>query len=1777
MDMVTPPLQAQATVVAVEGKVLVRSADGQLRAVKVGDTLHEGETIITASGAHVELASPTGQHFDVGPNQSIALQLDETAPRTPADNTPQPASNEAERVIQALNQPGEIDNSLEDPGAGLAGGGTAEGHTFVRLDRISESTTSLGFQFVTQRGEVDIPVLRGGSEPNQAQFLTQNGPGTILDNDQPSITSVEPGAPGVGDDAVVEGNNLVYTVSLSEAPLRPATYPYSLGGGSASPSDYTTPPTFSDGVVLNPDGTLTVPAGVTSFTVTVPTVDDPLVEPTETVPLTIGGVTGTATIVDNDAAPTLSINDVTVNEAAGTATFTVSLSAPSGLAVTVDFATADGTATAGADYSASSGSLSFAPGVTSQTITVPILNDNTYEGSENFNVNLTNAVNATVADPQGVGTINDDGTGPVPPGVTPDDDRPTLTVSSPTVSEADGYAVFTVSLSNPSVQATTVGLSLADGTASTPADYGSALEVSTDAGATWTPATSATFAPGATSVLVRAPVVDDAIDELDETFSLSATTTAGTTVNPSASGTATIVDNDAAPTLSINDVTVNEAAGTATFTVSLSAPSGLAVTVDFATADGTATAGADYSASSGSLSFAPGVTSQTITVPILNDNTYEGSENFNVNLTNAVNATVADPQGVGTINDDGTGPVPPGVTPDDDRPTLTVSSPTVSEADGYAVFTVSLSNPSVQATTVGLSLADGTASTPADYGSALEVSTDAGATWTPATSATFAPGATSVLVRAPVVDDAIDELDETFSLSATTTAGTTVNPSASGTATIVDNDAAPTLSINDVTVNEAAGTATFTVSLSAPSGLAVTVDFATADGTATAGADYSASSGSLSFAPGVTSQTITVPILNDNTYEGSENFNVNLTNAVNATVADPQGVGTINDDGTGPVPPGVTPDDDRPTLTVSSPTVSEADGYAVFTVSLSNPSVQATTVGLSLADGTASTPADYGSALEVFTDAGATWTPATSATFAPGATSVLVRAPVVDDAIDELDETFSLSATTTAGTTVNPSASGTATIVDNDAAPTLSINDVTVNEAAGTATFTVSLSAPSGLAVTVDFATADGTATAGADYSASSGSLSFAPGVTSQTITVPILNDNTYEGSENFNVNLTNAVNATVADPQGVGTINDDGTGPVPPGVTPDDDRPTLTVSSPTVSEADGYAVFTVSLSNPSVQATTVGLSLADGTASTPADYGSALEVSTDAGATWTPATSATFAPGATSVLVRAPVVDDAIDELDETFSLSATTTAGTTVNPSASGTATIVDNDAAPTLSINDVTVNEAAGTATFTVSLSAPSGLAVTVDFATADGTATAGADYSASSGSLSFAPGVTSQTITVPILNDNTYEGSENFNVNLTNAVNATVADPQGVGTINDDGTGPVPPGVTPDDDRPTLTVSSPTVSEADGYAVFTVSLSNPSVQATTVGLSLADGTASTPADYGSALEVSTDAGATWTPATSATFAPGATSVLVRAPVVDDAIDELDETFSLSATTTAGTTVNPSASGTATIVDNDAAPTLSINDVTVNEAAGTATFTVSLSAPSGLAVTVDFATADGTATAGADYSASSGSLSFAPGVTSQTITVPILNDNTYEGSENFNVNLTNAVNATVADRQGVGTINDDGTGPVPPGVTPDDDRPTLTVSSPTVSEADGYAVFTVSLSNPSVQATTVGLSLADGTASTPADYGSALEVSTDAGATWTPATSATFAPGATSVLVRAPVVNDAIDELDETFSLSATTTAGTTVQPQCQRHCHHRRQRRRADPVHQRRHGQ
>ena len=185
---------------------------------------------------------------------------------------------------------------------------------------------------------------------------------------------------------------------------------------------------------------------------------------TATITYTVTGTGGCANATSTRTVtispiPTISINDITIVEQNGNAVFTVTLSNPANCAVSFTVNTANNTALSSLDYTSIVNLLVTIPaGSTNVTVTVPILNDNLSEGTETYFVNITSPTNATISDGQGLGTIVDD------------EVRPTVTISSPTVTEGNS-AVFTVGLSNPSSVDTTVNVTTTNASATNPNDY----------------------------------------------------------------------------------------------------------------------------------------------------------------------------------------------------------------------------------------------------------------------------------------------------------------------------------------------------------------------------------------------------------------------------------------------------------------------------------------------------------------------------------------------------------------------------------------------------------------------------------------------------------------------------------------------------------------------------------------------------------------------------------------------------------------------------------------------------------------------------------------------------------------------------------------------------------------------------------------------------------------------------------------------------------------------------------------------------------------------------------------------------------------------------------------------------------------------------------------------------------------------------------------------------------------------------------------------------------
>jgi hypothetical protein len=387
---------------------------------------------------------------------------------------------------------------------------------------------------------------------------------------------------------------------------------------------------------------------------------------------------------------------------------------------------------------------------------------------------------------------------------------------------------------------------------------------------------------------------------------------------------------------------------------------------------------------------------------------------------------------------------------------------------------------------------------------------------------------------------------------------------------------------------------------------------------------------------------------------------------------------------------------------------------------------------------------------------------------------------------------------------------------------------------------------------------------------------------------------------------------------------------------------------------------------------------------------------------------STTIPAGSLSVPVAIAVSGDLVDEDDETFTLTLTSAPGAAVVDGVA-TGTITDDDGPPTISIDDVAVTEGSSgvvPATFTLTLSHPSSKTVSVSYATGGGTATAGTDYTIANGTLSFGPLETTKTLTVQVKGDLVDETDETFFVSLSNPQNATLADTQGQGTIRDD------------DEGGALTIDDVSVAEGNTGtrdAVFTVSLGVPAPSAITVQYTVAAGTASAN-DF--------------TPSTGGVvFQVGQSSRTLAVKVKGDLFDEDDETFFVRVTSAQGAPVSDG-EGVGTILDDDLPPSLRVTDVTITEGnSGTknATFVVSLSLASGKTITVGYGTADDTAVAGSDYVATSGVLTFAPGETSKSVNVAVKGDKVKESTETFVLSLSNPLNATLADAQGVGTIKD------------------------------------------------------------------------------------------------------------------------------------------------------
>jgi len=905
---------------------------------------------------------------------------------------------------------------------------------------------------------VTLPTVDDAAiEGSETAVLTVGGvaaTGTILDNDVQSVGAVlaedaaHTGANPV-DSTVVEGGTLRFTVSLSAASPAPTEYALALGG-TATGADRGLL-VFSDNVAWkNGDastGIIVVPAGVTSFYASLPTVDDALVESAETVELTVGGVAATGTIADNDSQ---SVTGVLAEDAAHTGAnpvdaavvegasllYTVALSMASPVAVehtlalsgSADgadvgaFVFSDGVTWKNADPQ--SGIVVVPAGVAGFTVTVPTADDSLVESAE--------TVVLTVGGVAATGTISDNDSQSVSAVLAED---AAFTGANPVDSTVEEGAalLYTVTLSTASPTQTEHALTVS-GTATT-ADLGA---FAFSDGVTWKnadPQSGIVVVPaGVSGFTITVPTVDDSAVESAESLVLSVGGIAAT---------GTITDNDA---VSISAVLAEDAAQAGAFpvdsvveegaalqyTVSLSAPGvtqqefllglgGSAGAPDIgaiAFSDGVTWKNNDPA--SGIVVVPAGVGSFRITVATIDDSAVEAAESLTV--------TVGGVSATGSITDNDSVHVSAVVAEDAGNVGLSPADSAVNEGS-FLRYSVILNTPGIVDTEFTLA-SGGTAAA----GDVAGIAFSDGVTWKnndPASGIIVVPaGVGSFKIDVAVTDDSEVELTESlaFTVDGVTGTGSILDNDSQSVSSLVAEDAGnPGRNPVDSSVVEG-GALRFTATLNGISPTAT--EHALALGGSAVAADLGAlvfshgvtwkhgspASGVVVVPAGVSAFTITLATIDDSLVEATENVVLTLGGvAATGTIADNDSlsVSAVRAEdaanlGRNPFDSVVTEGQDLLyTVTLNAVAVAPAE----FTLALGGTAAAADLGLLAFSHGVAWKNGDPGSGIVVV--------PAGVGTFT-------VTLPTVDDAIVESSESAVL---------VVNGMHATGTLLDNDYVP----------------------------------------------------------------------------------------------------------------------------------------------------------------------------------------------------------------------------------------------------------------------------------------------------------------------------------------------------------------------------------------------------------------------------------------------------------------------------------------------------------------------------------------------------------------------------------------------------------------------------------------------------------------------------------------------------------------------------------------------------------------------
>jgi Tol biopolymer transport system component len=249
------------------------------------------------------------------------------------------------------------------------------------------------------------------SNPTGGYALGSTNPSAtvvIHDSIKPTVT--------IGDSSSKEGEDAVFSVTLSESPVQPISIGFTTMDGTAHLRIGGT-----GGDYIATGGTIVFNPGETTKTIRVATLPDLQDEQDETfsvlllIPEDIVSAKGTGTgTIHNNTTPVVQLNftggGFGASEPDGGAVVSVSrVGGDPSSPFSVDYSTSDGTASERSDYTAAFGTLRFAAGETSKTFTIFITDDSLVESAESFNVTLGNPQGSTLGPPSTASvTINSD-------------------------------------------------------------------------------------------------------------------------------------------------------------------------------------------------------------------------------------------------------------------------------------------------------------------------------------------------------------------------------------------------------------------------------------------------------------------------------------------------------------------------------------------------------------------------------------------------------------------------------------------------------------------------------------------------------------------------------------------------------------------------------------------------------------------------------------------------------------------------------------------------------------------------------------------------------------------------------------------------------------------------------------------------------------------------------------------------------------------------------------------------------------------------------------------------------------------------------------------------------------------------------------------------------------------------------------------------------------------------------------------------------------------------